>query len=241
MPIEPVPVKYVVIVNAIQARIDDGTYPIGTKVPSEADLVREFRASRSTVVRALGLLRQQGWLVSHQGVGRVVLGRPPVGGRVPRMLRAFVAGEDPATMTLLSAGVVQASQRVAVALGVSAGASVVARRRVRSAAQLGPVEVTTVYVRPELAERTMLGASALIGDDLLRHVARRTGAICHSLAVRISSRLPEPAEVAALKIFRRDCLTAVLVTARDRGVRPLLVVDAVLATNRRALEVAFPV
>jgi GntR family transcriptional regulator len=241
MPIEPGPVKYVLIVNAIQARIENGTYPIGTKVPSEADLVREFGASRSTVVRALGLLRQQGWLEGQQGIGRVVLGRPPIGGRrIPAAMRALVGAEDPATVTLLSAGVVRAPRLAAAALGVPAGASVVARRRLVTAAQLGPVEMTTVYARPELAERTMLGASALIDDDLLRHVARRAGAICDHLAVRISSRLPEPAEVAALKILRRDCLTAVLVTARDHGARPLLVVDAVLATNRRALEVAFP-
>jgi GntR family transcriptional regulator len=241
MPIDPAPVKYIVIVNAIQARIENGTYPPGAKVPSEADLVREFDVSRSTVVRALELLRQQGWLEGQKGVGRVVLDRPPVAvGHIPPALCAFFAPEDPATVALLSAGVVGAPHRVAAVFDLPAGASVVARCRLLTAAQLGPVEMTTVYARPELAARTMLGAAVPIDDDLLGHISQRAGVVCDRLAVRISSRLPEPAEVAAFKVLRRDCLTAVLVTARDRGGRPLLVVDAVLVTSRRALEITFP-
>jgi GntR family transcriptional regulator len=53
--------KYATIVNALQARIDSGAYPIGAMLPSEAQLVREFAASRSTVspARHLAVVRRR--------------------------------------------------------------------------------------------------------------------------------------------------------------------------------------
>ena len=54
------PPKCAQIVNAIRERISDGTYPPGSMLPSETQLVREFATSRTTVVRALQMLRLQG-------------------------------------------------------------------------------------------------------------------------------------------------------------------------------------
>src|SRR5262249_13018538 len=119
--------------------------PPGAKVPSEADLVREFDVSRSTVVRAVELLRQQGWLVGQKGVGREVLDRPPVAARhIPPARGALVAPEAPATAALLSAAADEAPDGVGAVVAVPAGASVVAGCRLVAAAQLGPVEMATV-------------------------------------------------------------------------------------------------
>ncbi|GII25493.1 GntR family transcriptional regulator [Planosporangium mesophilum] len=238
MPIKPPPVKYLRIVNAIQSRIEDGTYPVGTKVPSEADLVREFGVSRATVVRSLELLRQQGWLEGQQGVGRIVLDRPSTPGRrVPKALRAMFAAEDPATVTLLSVVTVPAPIRAAATLDVPTGTPVVIRRRLVAAAQLGPVELSTVYTRAEVAGA--LAGRRLVADDLLHHVAQRTATAADHIAVHITARRPHPAEATLLKVDRRDCLTTVLLRALSRG-RPVLAVDAVIATNRRPLDAVFP-
>jgi DNA-binding transcriptional regulator YhcF (GntR family) len=64
--------KYVTVVNAIQQRIEDGVYPPGSAVPTEMQLCAEFGASRPVIVRALGILQQDGWLDSEQGKGRFV-------------------------------------------------------------------------------------------------------------------------------------------------------------------------
>jgi GntR family transcriptional regulator len=240
MPIDPAPVKYILIVNAIQHRITTGAYPVGSKVPSEADLVREFGASRSTVVRALQLLRQQGWLEGQQGIGRVVVGRPSTTRRIPKLLRSFFAAEDPTTITVLSAGLVPAPERAAAALGVEPGTVVVGRRRLLTVASLGPVEITTVYARRELAAVAALAGPDPIADDLLRYVAGRGGPVGDHLAVRISARPPEPDETAVLKVGRRECLTSVLVSVLDQASRPVLAIDAAVATRRRPLDVAFP-
>src|SRR3954452_23867334 len=76
MAYEVEPPKYVRLAQTIQQRIEDGTYPPGTKVPSENQLVQAFGMSRPTVVRALELLKRDGWLESRQGYGTIVRGRP---------------------------------------------------------------------------------------------------------------------------------------------------------------------
>jgi GntR family transcriptional regulator len=94
--IEPMPPKYAAIANALQTRIENGVYPIADMLPSEAQLVREFSASRSTVVRALEYLRQLGYIEGVQGKGRMVLGRPsaPASPR-PSRVRAALHTADP--------------------------------------------------------------------------------------------------------------------------------------------------
>lgn len=76
MAINVPPPKYAVVVNAVQQRIEDGTYAPGAAIPSETQLMAEFDTSRPTVVRALGILQQDGWIESQQGKGRYVKGRP---------------------------------------------------------------------------------------------------------------------------------------------------------------------
>lgn len=87
------PPKYVVIINALQQRINNGTYPPGGRLPSESDLIREFGASRPVVVRALDLLRQDGWIESRQGKGRFALSRPGGTGQKPRSRRTGLRGD----------------------------------------------------------------------------------------------------------------------------------------------------
>src|ERR1700720_2861322 len=69
------PPKYAQIVNAIQRRVEDGTYPPGALLPSETQLVREFGVSRPTVVRALQVLRDQGWIDPEHGRGSFLRNR----------------------------------------------------------------------------------------------------------------------------------------------------------------------
>lgn len=57
----PFPV-YFQIKNLIKKRISEGTYPSGTKIPSEHELSQEFGVNRQTVRHALTLLVQEGYL-----------------------------------------------------------------------------------------------------------------------------------------------------------------------------------
>src|SRR6185437_14882313 len=76
MAYEYTPPKYAQVIAELQKRIDSGEYPPGSLLPSENQLSGEFGIARPTVVRALRVLRQEGWIDTQQGKGSFVRGRP---------------------------------------------------------------------------------------------------------------------------------------------------------------------
>ena len=76
MPYEYTPPKYAQVIAELQRRIENGEYPPGSLMPSEHQLSGEFGIARPTVVRALRVLRQEGWIETQQGKGSFVRGRP---------------------------------------------------------------------------------------------------------------------------------------------------------------------
>ena len=67
---------YKQVLQSLRSRIVDGTFAIGTTLPTEAELVAEFGVSRHTVREALRQLRTDGLLESKQGSGTTVTGAP---------------------------------------------------------------------------------------------------------------------------------------------------------------------
>lgn len=61
--------KYIKIVESLRAGIESGRYHAGSRMPSEAELVRRFGVSRMTVVRAMRQLQQERVLVRRVGDG----------------------------------------------------------------------------------------------------------------------------------------------------------------------------
>ncbi|MEY9931021.1 GntR family transcriptional regulator [Catenulispora sp. GP43] len=56
--------------------IADGSYPPGSRLPSEHEIAERFGASRNTVRRAFAVLREDGLIASHQGSRRTVIAEP---------------------------------------------------------------------------------------------------------------------------------------------------------------------
>jgi DNA-binding GntR family transcriptional regulator len=241
VPIEVSLPKYATIVNAVQERIEGGTYPPGSLLPSESDLMKEFRVSRPTVVRALEFLRQQGWIEGHQGKGRYVLGRPArASRRSPEQAYALLNADETAGVKILEVGPVLAPARAASALELDPGTPVVARRRLVVAEEVGPVELGTAYVPVELAAGTDVGASNPLPEGLLRHLERAKNVEFDHASERISARLPSADEATLLEIGRRDPVLTVLLAVCDRAGKPLVAVDVVLPASRHELEDVFP-
>ncbi|MGN6251096.1 MAG: FadR/GntR family transcriptional regulator [Marmoricola sp.] len=65
------------IAEQILGRIQRGEFPVGTKLPSEAELGRQFGVSRPTVREALGALQFVGYIDSARGSGSRVVGAVP--------------------------------------------------------------------------------------------------------------------------------------------------------------------
>jgi GntR family transcriptional repressor for pyruvate dehydrogenase complex len=57
------------IVAVLRARINDGQYPRGGKLPSEHELIEEFSVSRTVIREAIAKLRAAGLVSVRQGVG----------------------------------------------------------------------------------------------------------------------------------------------------------------------------
>lgn len=63
---------YIQIRNRVVDDIEAGRLRPGSQLPSEPEMVAEFRVGRPTVRQALALLRQEGWAVTRKGSGTFV-------------------------------------------------------------------------------------------------------------------------------------------------------------------------
>ncbi|MFJ9180938.1 GntR family transcriptional regulator [Streptomyces sp. NPDC102360] len=61
------------VVEELRTRMAGGFYPLGSPLPSQRALADEFEVARDTVQRALGQLRDEGWVESKRGSGTRVV------------------------------------------------------------------------------------------------------------------------------------------------------------------------
>lgn len=73
--------KFQRIVDVLRMEIADGKYPVGQRIPTQADLRERFQVSRATVQHALKALDDEGLIEARQGSGTIVVARPDA--RVP--------------------------------------------------------------------------------------------------------------------------------------------------------------
>ena len=60
---------YQAMAEKLSAGIQQGAYPVGTMLPTEAELCERYKVSRSTIREALRLLLQLGMVSRRQGIG----------------------------------------------------------------------------------------------------------------------------------------------------------------------------
>lgn len=70
--------KYLVLASTIREEIADGVHPVGSKLPTEDELTKEYKVSRQTVRQALALLKNEGYIEKLRGSGSVVKERNTV-------------------------------------------------------------------------------------------------------------------------------------------------------------------
>ncbi len=74
--------KYLEIIESLRNDIGSGRYRPGARLPSEAELVRKFKVSRMTVVKAIQQLQQEGLVNRRVGSGTFASGFDSDQGRV---------------------------------------------------------------------------------------------------------------------------------------------------------------
>ncbi|MFI7146982.1 GntR family transcriptional regulator [Nonomuraea sp. NPDC050022] len=242
MSLESVPPKYAQLVQTLQRRIESGTYPPGSLLPSENQLIQEFGVSRPTVVAALRVLREQGWIESQQGKGRFVLGRPAMSSvEQNRPGRAYLTNpETDASGELIEAGAVAAPNRVAALLELQPKSRAFLRRRliVRDGE---PTELVSLWLPLELSEGTDLTSGEPLPDGLRGHLRSRKGVRFDHIVEQITARMPTAGEAKQLAMPKNTPLLAVFGSVRDASGRPLVVVEVLLPADRHELEDAYPI
>ncbi|MEN9379632.1 MAG: hypothetical protein RJB15_1325 [Pseudomonadota bacterium] len=76
---------YKSLANTLEQRIYNGDWPVGSVLPAEADLCRDFQSSRHTLRHALQILEANGLIYRHQGAPTKVVSRQ----RLRRFTQSF--------------------------------------------------------------------------------------------------------------------------------------------------------
>lgn len=236
MPFETAPPKYARVLSELQKRISEGTYVAGSLLPSEDQLTKEFGVSRTTVIRAVQLLKQEGWVDSQQGTGRFVRGRPSSADQSARPGRQAIEADEGAGGQLVEVGHVIAPDSVAAALNLKKSEAVLMRRLLVER-DGEPSELVTSYFPLDLAHGTDLGSEQLLAGGARQHIEARRKVRYDHMTEQIAARLPSLDEAKILGIASK--LTPVLaltVVAYDTGGRPIQVAHLVLPGDRHELE-----
>ena len=90
--------RYRELATELQAAIDAGTYPPGSRLPSESEVAQAYGVARGTVRQAFAVLAADGLISTRKGARRMVLPQPRLQGF--NELRSFsqwahVIGEAP--------------------------------------------------------------------------------------------------------------------------------------------------
>lgn len=134
------------IADALREAIGNGSHPVGSALPSEAELAAAHGVSRGTVRQAVSALQAEGMIGSRQGARRVVLSTAP--SQSFAELRSFAqwaraGGHTPGGLALESVRG-QASGEEAALLQLAPGAQILRVLRIR-----------TLDGEPVLLERTV--------------------------------------------------------------------------------------
>ena len=127
--------RYLKLCDTLEELIENGTYGVGSKLPSERELCHEYGLSRTTVRQALLELSSKGYIKSVQGKGTYI-SKPPI---EQELLTIYSfdddmrrLGKNPQTEVLdfLST---EATEKMADMFGIPVGAGVYRVIRLRSA------------------------------------------------------------------------------------------------------------
>jgi DNA-binding GntR family transcriptional regulator len=239
MPYEFTPPKYARVVAEIQRRIESGEYPPGSMLPSEHQLSDEFQIARPTAVRALRVLRQDGWIDTQQGKGSFVRGRPALAG-----LESQRPGEEALNRDesgeLIEAATNIPPARVSALLGQADSVSALSRRLlVRRDGEAS--EIVTWWIPSGLAEGTDLSGEKPVAGGVRAHLARRKGTRVDHVAEQVVARHPTSQEAKLLSVGKSAAMLVLYVTGRDASGAAVLVLELVMPGDRHELEDVYQV
>jgi GntR family transcriptional regulator len=201
--------------------------------------VREFGVSRPTVVRALEVLRSQGWIDREHGRGSFVRNRTVLADRTrPGKLIIDEAGSA-GQGALLEVGRSPAPPAVATLLRTPPETPALLRRQLIER-DGEPSELVSSWFPLDVAEGIDLAKAEPVLGGIHQHLHAVKRVRFDHVAERIRSRLATAEESRLLKIDKRSAVLNLLLAVYDADDRPLEVVDAILPGDLHELEDLYP-
>jgi GntR family transcriptional regulator len=152
-PESPLPL-YAQVESILAAGIADGTFPAGSQLPNEDELIQRYAVSRTTIRQTIQNLMRRGLVEIRRGKGTFVL-QPKITQELTE-LSGFVEDMQSlgrkASARLIDKQIVPASESVARKLALRAGTPVVRIQRVRLADN-APLSFDETYLPQEIGER----------------------------------------------------------------------------------------
>ena len=145
---------YAQVESILAASIADGTFPPGSRLPNEEELVKRYGVSRTTIRQTIQNLVRRGLIEIRRGKGTFVL-QPKITAELTE-LSGFVEDMQSlgrqATARLIDKRIVPAGDSVARQLAIASGTKVVRIQRVRLADDV-PLSFDETYLPQEIGEK----------------------------------------------------------------------------------------
>jgi GntR family transcriptional regulator len=237
------PAKAHHLAEAIAERISAGTFAAGSWLPSERELAQEYSADRSTVRRALRILAERRLVTLASGTGAQVhsdnaLRRAAddvtqqVGTWRGFHVSATKAGREPYTETTVSE--VTADFVVAQGLGVPSGTPVLQRARRQGTADAGCVQLSTSYVRQDVADKLPILRQIDTGSGGMYSRMEELGYRLH-FEETVTCRLPDDEEQEKLQITATEPVLVLWRRCYDQHGRILDLTHRIVVGDRHEL------
>lgn len=240
---------YEAIADVLRTRIISGELPPGEKIPSENALMEEYGVGRDTAYRALQVLRDEGLTVSRRGAPTRVRRFHPIRRSANRRLASEVWGSGASVWDLdvrdehpevrdVEVGEVDASVRIAAALGVRRGERVIRRSR-RYFLDDSPVMSAISYLPADIAAGTRIAEEDTGGGGIYARL-QDLGHGPANFSEEIRVRMPTKEEKEALELQRGTPVILMVRTAVDADGRVVEVNEMVLDSSAYVLDYDIP-
>lgn len=238
--------RYQDIASKIRARIEDGEWRPGAKLPRLDDFAEQYGANRDTVGRAIAVLESEGYVWAVQGRGITVRygtmrPRRPRGNLVKRNATgpgySFPSASSQEVwkhhIPPMAAPARLTDPRIAKLLGVPAGSSVMRRFRVTGPESEPPFQINVSWIHPRgVADAPEVASQAPGPGDWLYRL-EKAGHWPISWMEIHRARMPTKDEAALLEIpTSLPVLEIVRVGTSGHDGRPIEVTEYVVASDR---------
>ncbi|MFI8515350.1 GntR family transcriptional regulator [Streptomyces sp. NPDC085460] len=228
----------------LRRRIDSGEFEVGSTLPRILDLMTEYGLAKQTVRDAVGVLADEGLVVTSKRAGTIVRNRTPVTIPLNRYTQVLAPGGtrgpwETATasqgldghMRLIKVERVPAEADVAELLELRPGDGLVYRLRHAIIRPDDIVQVQHAWYPQDLAEAAGIAtADKVVGGIYGALVA--AGHTPVTASETVSARPPTEQEAADLRIGGRISVVTVERVTRDQAGRPIEVLRAVAPADR---------